>query len=216
MMPTIFVGTDSKKQQDFTDKFIADNRILPYYIFRIEPEKEEISIEQARQIKKEIIVRAAHKRLFIINKFDNASYEAQNALLKTFEENTANNLFMLLAINIERIIPTIRSRSKMIFLEKSRGIKMRDNIVKLLDSLLVDKSYAFFGMKPFQTNTKDEVLLIIDEIIFYFKKKLKENNLACVKIIKKAISLKELLQNNNLNPQLTLDNLLIFIVKVLR
>jgi len=216
MMPTIFVGTDSKKQQDFTDKFIADNRILPYYIFRIEPEKEEISIEQARQIKKEIIVRAAHKRLFIINKFDNASYEAQNALLKTFEENTANNLFMLLAINIERIIPTIRSRSKIIFLEKNRGIKMRDNIVKLLDSLLVDKSYVFFGMKPFQTNTKDEVLLIVDEIIFYFKEKLKENNLACVKIIKKAISLKELLQNNNLNPQLTLDNLLIFIVKVLR
>jgi DNA polymerase III gamma/tau subunit len=216
MLPIILNSASIKNQENFVKKFIAENAILPYYIFRIEPEKEEISIEQVRQLKKEMIVPAKSKKLFIINDFDNASYEAQNALLKTFEENTKNNLFILLSANTERIIPTVRSRAKIVFLDRSKNKTARNEISEILDKIVKDENYSFFSEKSFQTNTKNEALIMIDEVIFHFKEKLKEDKVVYIAIIKKAIRLKALLQNNNLNPQLTIDNLLIFIVKAFR
>jgi len=96
MLPIILVCRDEKLREGYIDNYIKEKKILPYSIYRILPEKKEISIIQVRAIKKEIIVTTSSMRLFIIEKFDSASLEAQNALLKTFEENTQVNNFILL------------------------------------------------------------------------------------------------------------------------
>jgi DNA polymerase III gamma/tau subunit len=214
MLPIILVSQNAKSQEKFIEEFILKNQILSYYVYFIEPVKDEVTIDQVRLIKKEIIMSIKNKRLFVIRDFDNASSEVQNAMLKTLEENNEINLFILLVTNIAKILPTIRSRSNTLVLDKKLSIK-NPKFTELLEKtqnhditvarLLSDKSVD--GM------TKEEGLKFFDELILYFRQKLRKGNLAEIKILKKAMDLKSLLQNNNLNPQLTIDNMLIFIKK---
>jgi len=54
------------------------------------------------------------KKIYIINNFHTATEQAQNALLKTLEEPPASVVFLLLADNIEQLLPTVRSRCRTI------------------------------------------------------------------------------------------------------
>jgi len=213
MFPVILISNNLKKQQSYIEGFIKVNHILPYYIYEIKPEKSEISIDQIRLIKKEIVTFVKDKRLFIIYNFDNASAEAQNALLKTLEENTQNNLFILLVKENEHVIPTIRSRAKIIILSKNDSEKSNNDLYTFLSSVEKTHNYSFLADKMTQGLTREELLSFIDEIIFYYQKKLQEGNEKNTKILRQSLRLKNLLQNNNLNPQLTIDSLLIYIKK---
>ncbi|KKP87915.1 MAG: polymerase III, delta prime subunit protein [Candidatus Nomurabacteria bacterium GW2011_GWC2_35_8] len=214
MLPIILVCRDEKLREGYIDNYIKEKKILPYSIYRILPEKKEISIIQVRAIKKEIIVTTSSMRLFIIEKFDSASLEAQNALLKTFEENTQVNNFILLVENEQAVLSTIRSRSKIINLEKNLVVVPIDRDLRLfLESVEKSGDYSFLGNKFITGLDADEAGNFINNIIIYYREKLRIGDIKSTKIIKKAISFLNLLRNNNLNPQLTIDGLLIYIKK---
>jgi DNA polymerase-3 subunit delta' len=75
-------------------------------------ERRDISIEQVRELQRELGFRAmsAHPKIGIVNDADYLTLQAQNALLKTLEEPAGDTVLMLVAVNAAALAPTILSR----------------------------------------------------------------------------------------------------------
>lgn len=73
-----------------------------------------IRVEDVReQINSDIMTRpyAGKKKIYIVNEAEKMNQQAQNALLKTFEEPPEYAVIILLATSLEELLPTIRSRA---------------------------------------------------------------------------------------------------------
>jgi len=79
------------------------------------PKKEEISIEQARQVGENVAQRPYEglRRVYVLSSCHTPplNAEAASALLKTLEEPPPHSSFLLLASNPARVLPTIVSRA---------------------------------------------------------------------------------------------------------
>ena len=103
-----------------------------------------------------------------------------------------------------KILPTIISRLKLIYIKDNNQIKLDKNKDKLLERILINKQLKLIPI--------DEVNF--QDLLIYFRKKLKsESSKKIIKILKEIIKTINLVENNNLNKQLALDNLLIMIYK---
>lgn len=214
MIPLIVASRIQEKQEEFIKDFIREHAIRSYNIYIIKPIKTEVTIEQIRSIIREVITQVSEPRLFICYSFDNANLEAQNAFLKTLEEKHVQNRFILLASNVERILPTIRSRSKLMLLDSQNNlIAIRPETEAFFAELEKTKGYQFLSESVIQNLSREDAELFIDEFIIYLRNILRKGKKNASPIIKKTLELKRLLQNNNLNPQLTIDTLLIFFKK---
>ncbi len=81
-------------------------------IFEYGQKKENIKISDVRQLISETITKPLEgsNRVFIIDHADYLNPIAQNALLKTIEEPSAGNIFILITDKPTNLLPTIRSR----------------------------------------------------------------------------------------------------------
>lgn len=70
-----------------------------------------INVAQARQLVGGITTISPQKRAFILYKADSMTHQAQNALLKSFEEPNNNIHFILVVTSMERLLPTVISRA---------------------------------------------------------------------------------------------------------
>jgi len=209
MIPIILVSDNNKETEKFLKELIKKEGFLEKDIFEIKPQEEEITIDQIRELKKSIKY-ISNKKVFVIFSFDSTGQEAQNALLKTLEEKTDNNQFVLIVQNPRRIIPTIISRSKLIFnkLKNQSQVNKFTDIIKFVEKT---KNYGFLGESLILKIDRDVSLRFVDELLAYYDTKLKINGINCAKILNEIIKTRELIKTNNLNPQLAIDNLLIFI-----
>ena len=75
-------------------------------------EKRDISIEQVRELQRELSYRSlgSHPKIGIVNDAHLLTIQAQNALLKTLEEPPGNTLLVLIAVNASNLASTILSR----------------------------------------------------------------------------------------------------------
>ncbi len=82
----------------------------------LEPEKREIKIGQIRALEKELHYRplSAPYKVVLIKSAERLNPEAGNALLKSLEEPPEYVLFILLAENTSRLLPTILSRTQLV------------------------------------------------------------------------------------------------------
>ena len=214
MIPLIFISHNQNKTDKFLEEYINKHKFSPYSIFKIHPLKKEITIDQIREIKKQIITNPLVNRLFIIFEFGYSGAETQNALLKTLEEKTGQNQFIMLAQNEASILATITSRSKIVYLEEKKERAIDQNIASLLEKLGDGPGYVFLSDKTLNNLNTEKAISLLDQAIYFYRKYL-TNNKKAAEIIKKAMQLKKLLRDNNLNPQLSIDNFLIFIKKIL-
>lgn len=78
----------------------------------------QISIQQMRLLKEQAQFKPLHgrRRLFLIDRLDRANEQAANSLLKTLEEPPDHMVLVLTAENPQDLLPTIRSRSVMLYL----------------------------------------------------------------------------------------------------
>ena len=79
---------------------------------------ETIKVEDIRGMNEELYIKPAlsEKKICIIRNADNMNQDAQNALLKSFEEPPAYAVIILLSENVKNLLPTIRSRgSRLVF-----------------------------------------------------------------------------------------------------
>ncbi|MGH7793329.1 MAG: DNA polymerase III subunit delta' [Candidatus Binatia bacterium] len=76
------------------------------------PDKKEISIQQIRELERELRFRSfgGKRKIAIVDPAALMNAAAQNALLKTLEEPPANSLIILIAPNAGGLLPTLRSR----------------------------------------------------------------------------------------------------------
>jgi DNA polymerase III subunit delta' len=74
--------------------------------------KKEISIQQVRELQKELNFRSfsGKKKIAILDPATLMNLSAQNALLKTLEEPPEESLLILIASNTGELLPTLRSR----------------------------------------------------------------------------------------------------------
>ncbi len=84
----------------------------PDFIY-LRPEKAEIKIDQVRGVKDFVYLKPAlsKRKVVLIDPADAMNMQAQNALLKVLEEPPEDTHFLLVASKLQKILPTIKSRS---------------------------------------------------------------------------------------------------------
>lgn len=106
--------------------------IHPDYIFLdLEDNKKNISIEKVRKFQERLYLTPARLsyKVGLINHAEDLSLAAANALLKTIEEPPKNSIIILIANRIEKILPTIRSRTQNIIFQNLSSKEIYDYLI---------------------------------------------------------------------------------------
>lgn len=86
-----------------------------------------ITVEEVRRLRAFLGMAADEGswRVVIVDQADDLNVNAANALLKSLEEPPARTVFVLLSCEVGRLLPTVRSRCRMLMLEPLGGIDLR-------------------------------------------------------------------------------------------
>lgn len=215
MLPILLVVNTEGKKKKFIDKFIEENDLTQSNILTIRPVKTELTIDQIRGLKRDMMVSSALKRVVIIESLDISSAEVQNALLKTLEETTEKNQFIIPIKNLAKILPTIQSRSQAVIVDEKQTHSVSPATIEMLKNIPAQNKYEFLASQIVQGITRESAIKLLDEMLFYYRSKLEDESRS-PKIMKKIMETKALIENNNLNPQLAVDGALLFIYKILK
>lgn len=104
------------------------------HLFIVSPNGDTIKKEQIEALEHEFAYTSESSRVFIIQNIDKATLTASNTLLKFLEELPDNCYGILLTENINKVIPTIKSRSQIVsFLPISSELVTSDLLSKGVD-----------------------------------------------------------------------------------
>jgi len=200
MISLLLVSNDDRLINDYVNKLKQDN-----LFFEVTPLTKEYSIEDIKSLIKETKVFHPKTRNYFLPNFHLSSIPAQNSFLKLLEEPPTNVQFILSTDNKNRLLPTIISRVKIIKLRRndSQNVVEAQFIAPLIEGL---------NLVKFTVTDRESAKNILLQIIIFFRKRLAIDKNSPL-IIKEVMRLKALLENNNLNPQLTIDQVLTFIYK---
>lgn len=217
MIPQLIISLDEKKINTYIASYIRDNAVLSYDVIHIIPKTQELGINEIRDISYFVFTKATSKRIIVIHSFETASIEAQNAILKMLEEKTKENTFFLCAKNNRSILSTVQSRVSLVYLDKENAVLEKERIQKIntmFNELQKKESYGFLQNDLTLTKTRDEAIILIDDLILFLRQKLLESKkIDLIPIMNKAFQTKNNILLLNHSHQLALDNLLIFIHK---
>jgi hypothetical protein len=121
------------------------------YSLHIVPENASIGIESVRQIEqflsRKVPGQQLYKRVIILEQAERLTTEAQNALLKNLEEPPADTLIILTATHASSLLPTIRSRTQTIIVNKPDSTALSKQFPKT-DPKDYKRAYAMSGGQP--------------------------------------------------------------------
>lgn len=127
-MPNYILVGDEKSIDIYIENFQKKEGIKDIDITHF---NEKLLIEQSRQLLKTLSLKYTSKKLFIFK--SGITIEAQNALLKNFEEADVNNTFFICGENLNLVLPTIQSRCFIVNL-KNEAIEINPTLCDLLTS----------------------------------------------------------------------------------
>ena len=209
MVPILLVSKDPKKIKNFIKPIKEKYEISNNSVFIIEPEKKEISINQIRDIKRNLIYAVNEHRLYVLKEFDKSSYEAQNSFLKTLEEHNDLIHFILVVSQYYNLTPTILSRSRII-IEDDQITALKKETEDELKILIRNKNLGIISNKTFQIKLRKKPIEIFDEMISFFKNILATDENAS-NVLKEILIYRYYVINNHADAQNAVDHLLIFI-----
>lgn len=198
VIPQIITIADEKERESFIQQFVIDYRIDISHVIILKPEKAELTIDQIRQLQRDVYVSFEKEVLIVLYDLDNSGLEVQNSLLKIFEEQGERLSFLLLIRDSARLLPTIISRCTVIASSPS----LYSQEVKNIDIDIVD----YFSFVKNSDVTKEEAIARIDYT-------LQSHTLKNSKILKHLLTVRKLIMENNMNPLLALDSILLFLTK---
>jgi len=182
------------------------------------PEKS-IGIAQVRQIQ-QFLSRKPYQyalKAVVLLEADKMTLSAQNAFLKTLEEPPKNSLIFLSTNNINSLIPTILSRCQII-LENNEELKLKKNdFLALVKKILNSRVGERLKLIETQETTREKAILFCEQTILSLRKELlktkslfleKQKLVQIIKELQKSLNL----LNQNINPKLVLDNLVINLI----
>jgi hypothetical protein len=211
MIPIILVSSREDAEK-FIQTFQNEQGFAEAYTYTITPEKTEITIAQIREVRRLLTTASPEKRLIVLHAFETASLEAQSALLKVLEEKSISTQFLLVAEHPSRIIPTVHSRSKVVTPHEMRAYSPNKKNIELLSSVSSGDPLPL-GSPAVQGISRDQAIVFLKDALFFYRDRLQDDPAAVVPIMKQILKTLSLLENNNLNPQLSVDSVLIFISK---
>ncbi len=209
MQSLVIVGGLSITQEYIKD-FSSTKKIKSYNLIEF---KERIKISDVREIKKLISFKqsADETRLIVIREI---LFEAQNAILKTLEELPDNTFFIIVTSNKETLLPTILSRSQIIYLkggtEKSE-ISFKNEIEEMItkkDKTALALSIAE-KIESAPDLLKDFLLELRSELLKAGIQEKKERLHTLHAIIYKLSIIYPLLIRNNINKRMAVEYVLL-------
>jgi len=208
MIPILILSKDTKLIKKYIDALKVNS-----LFFEIIPSTKEFSIDDIKNLIKETKIFNPQTRIYFLENFSLSSIPAQNSFLKLLEEPPSNVQFILTADNKNNLLPTIISRVKIIKLEerKIKNVVGAQFIAPLIEDVINHVSTKI-PLSQFKITDKESARKILLDLIIYFRQKLDSDKKSPI-ILKEILRLNRLLENNNLNPQLTVDQALIFIWK---
>ena len=212
----IFCPSRDHLEQLATDA-IKKGKFNPADVFYLREKEGANTIQVAETLKltqQATLASVGAQKLFIIIDASNMTLASQNKLLKTLEESREDNVFLLLATNEEKILPTIKSRCV-------KSFKLPSEIALRSEDISGHKNQSEINGPPqqarqiarhfLQCKTLDEALKLIPSLtIEEISNALKDSNLP---IQKKSAIMKTLAIINrnvgaNCNPTNAFDLLL--------
>lgn len=211
MIPFLLISDDKVIIDDYVNKF-KNNALF----FEVIPKGNEYSIDDIKSIIKETKVFYPKTRIYFFCDFHLSSIPAQNSFLKLLEEPPSNIQFILSTNNKNGLLPTIISRTKIVKLQRSdkQNPVGTQFVVPLIEGL-INQTSTGIPLAKFKITDKEMANNFLLQIILFFRGRLGIDKNSPL-ILKKILQLKGLLESNNLNPQLTIDQALIFIWKKYR
>lgn len=195
MIPKIITITEDSKVDEIISTFATRQNISLSNRIVVQPEKDELFVDQIHLMQKDIQVAFSEIVLVALLGVDNSSNEVQNSLLKCLEEESGRIQFLLLVKNTARLLPTILSRCSY-----SESLPY---IGKLIQEKGDETPFTF------QKNSETTKEGAIERIDIYLKSSFIRDH----KTLRYILSIRKLIIDNNMNPILALDAILIFLNK---
>ena len=210
MVPIILISRSSKKTSSFIKDFVKANKISPNFIFEIQPLVKEFTIGQIRELKKNIVYNFSDLHLYILFDFDSASFEAQNAFLKTLEEHQNTIQFIMIVKNSHKLADTIVSRSKIMNLTKTDGFISNIKLDQIFEEFTKSPNLKILVDPKLQANELSKPGDLFKDMALFFRQKLPSDPKS-TKILREILSIGYLVENNNVDPQTGIDHVLLYI-----
>lgn len=144
-----------------------------------------LSTRKALTLRKIFLIAPAHLTL-----------EAENALLKTFEEPPPDTYFFLVAREEGLIAPTLRSRMQTTFLPRSRDIFFEEAeeflSLPIKNRLLFAKSFA---------DAEKNLPVFLDNLLLFLKKR------GEVALLEKVYNIRRFVNDTTITPRLVIEHL---------
>jgi replication-associated recombination protein RarA len=210
MIPILVLSNNPKLIQKYVDKLKAGS-----HFFTIVPSTKEYSIDDIKNISKETRIFNPKTRIYFLENFHLSSIPAQNSFLKLLEEPPSNVQFVLTTDNKNSLLPTIISRVKIVKLIEKQSSEVDEQFIAPEINGLLKQTRTGVPLSSFKITDKESAKKILLQLINFFRDKIDSDKNAPI-ILKEILRLNSLLENNNLNPQLTVDQGLIFIWKMYR
>lgn len=214
MIAQLIVSTTVKKAESYIDAFCATKNIPPYAILRIKKEKNNLSIDEIRNIAT-IIPRSNNASVaIVVYDFESAKPEAQNAFLKTLEERAASAQFFVLVSEQSSVLPTIASRCKLVRLEEIK--KTKKSVITEYSSLAALLSH-YSNIQKDRKKGLAACAVFLDYVQEKIHNHLEKNSQQLQELARfahKVIQTRRLILHNNINPQMAVDQLVIHLAKI--
>ncbi|MFA5003984.1 MAG: AAA family ATPase [Candidatus Saccharimonadales bacterium] len=157
---------------------IPPDELKNYAYYRtIEPEKGSISIEKIRELNaffaRKVPGTKQFARFVIIKNVDQLTLEASNALLKLLEEPPVDSIFILTSSKLNKVLPTIRSRTRIVVV----ATPDKDQVVQYFsrlghDPTVVERAWLMSGTSISKTTealldstVSDDVLSLVKRVL---------------------------------------------------
>jgi hypothetical protein len=128
-----------------------------------EGEFDVLGVDDARSIRAQCATRPIGERRVILFSAQSLTREAQNALLKVFEEPGEGNHFFLITPRMGDLLPTLRSRLLMLMLDVDTPTEAHTSAKEFLAMSPKDRSAAIAGM--IKDKDKKAAATLLDDII---------------------------------------------------
>jgi DNA polymerase III delta prime subunit len=182
--------------------------------------EKDISISQVREMQERLKFFSYELgyKFCIINKANRLTGEAANSLLKFLEEPQANTFFILLANNLDSILPTIISRSAVLRFAQTNLPEWKEEYRQDLRQIFVQEIFERFDYAEKKSKNKNEMIDILEDwenlVGESLRKSVKEQgdqkNIG--KIVLLLHSIRETInkiQHSNANPRTAMESLVL-------
>lgn len=207
MQSAIILGTIDKTREK-TKEIIKQNSVSKFDT-EIFSSQKAIGIADIRSLQKKIFLKPAYseKKVVILESFYGATVDAQNAFLKILEEPPPNTIILVLATNLDFVLPTVLSRCSLInIFERKKLEKLEEEkYLELLVFLIKGEENPLVIAQDYG-RTKEDALELLENMIIATHTSL-ANNTRLGKTIKKIQQTHTIIKTTNVNVRFALENL---------